>query len=110
MYAFWQLLRELWEVGHRVQAIVLNGEAVLVDFFVVIYDFATRNPAFNEYSVVSDFAVNEVVVWVVAPADFDCVVCVLCCPDLVLEDVKAVLVLLPLPVDAEDFCHGNFSK
>ena len=78
MYAFWQLLRELWKVGHGVQAIVLDGEAVFVDFFVVVYDFATRNPAFNEYSVVSDFAVNEVVVGVVSPADFDCVLCVVC--------------------------------
>ena len=110
MYAFWQLLRELWEVGHGVQAIVLNGEAVLVDLFVVVDDFLTCNPALNEDSVVSYFAVNEVVGRVVASADFDCVLCVLCCSDLILEHVEAVLVFLPLPVNAEDFCNGDFSK
>ena len=110
MDAFWQLLRELWEVGHGVQAVVLNGEAVFVDFFVVVYDFLTCDPSFNEDSVVSYFAVNEVVGRVVASADFDCVFCVLCCSDLILKDVKAVLILLPLPVNAEHFCDGDFSE
>ena len=110
MNAFWQLLRELWEVGHGVQAIVLNGEAVLVDLFVVVDDFLTCNPTLNEDSVVSYFAVNEVVGRVVAPANFDGVLCVLCRPDLILQHVKAVLVLLPLPVNAEHFCNGNFSE
>ena len=110
MYAFWQLLRELWEVGHGVQAIVLDGEAVLVNLFVVVDDFLTSNPTLDEDSVVSYFAVDEVVGRVVASADFDCVLCVLCCSDLILEHVKAVFVFLPLPVDAEHFCDGNFSK
>lgn len=110
MYAFWQLLRELWEVGHGVQAIVLDGEAVFVDFFVVVDDFLTCDPAFDEDSVVSYFAVNEIVGWVVAPANFDCVFCVLCCSDLILQHVEAVLVFLPFPVNAEHFCNGDFSK
>ena len=71
MYAFWQLLRELWKVCYGVQAIVLDGEAVLVDFFVVVDDFATRDPALNEDSVVSYFAEDEVVVGVVALTDFN---------------------------------------
>ena len=78
MYALWKRLRKLWKVGHGVQAIVLDGEAVLVDLFVVVDDFSTCNPALNEDSVVSYFAVNEVVVGVVAPADFDGVLCILC--------------------------------
>ena len=72
MDAFWQCLRELWQVGHGVQAVVLDGKAVLVDFFVVVDYFLTCDPSFDEDSVVSYFAVNEVVGWVVAPADFDC--------------------------------------
>ena len=71
MDAFWKLLRELWKVGHGVQAVVLDGEAVFVDFFVVVDYFLTCDPAFNEDSVVSYFAEDEVVVWVVAPADFN---------------------------------------
>ena len=110
MYAFWQLLRKLRKVGHGVQPIVLDGEAILVDFFVVVDDFLTCDPSFNEDSVVSYFAVYEVVGWVVAPADFDGVLCVLCCSDLILQHVKAVLVLLPLPVNPEDFCDGDFSE
>ena len=110
MYAFWQLLRKLRKVGHGVQPIVLDGEAILVDFFVVVDDFLTCDPSFDEDSVVSYFAVNDVVGRVVAPANFDGVLCVLCCPDLILKDIEAVLVLLPLPVNAEEFCNGNFSK
>ena len=71
MDAFWECLRELWKVGHGVQAVVLDGEAVFVDFFVVVDDFLTCDPAFDEDSVVSYFAEDEVVVWVVAPADFN---------------------------------------
>ena len=77
MYAFRKCLRKLWEVGHGVQAIVLDGEAILVYLFVVVDHFLTCDPSFNEDSVVSYFAVNEVVGWVVAFADFDCAFSVL---------------------------------
>ena len=110
MDAFWQLLRELWEVCHGVQAVVLDGEAILVNLFVVVDDFLTCDPSFDEDSVVSYFAVNEVVGRVVASADFDGVLCVLCCSDLVLKDIEAVLILLPLPINTEHFCNGDFSK
>ncbi len=110
MDAFWQLLRELWKVGHGVQAVVLNGKAVLMNLFVVVDYFLTCDPSFNQDTIVSYFAVNEVVRWVIAPADFNGSFGVLCCPDLILEDIEAVLVLLPFPIHAEHFRDSDFTE
>jgi hypothetical protein len=71
-------LRELWQVCQWVEAVVLDGETVGEYLLVVLNDFSACNPALNQNSVLSYFAEDEVVVGVVAPADFDCGIGVLC--------------------------------
>ena len=74
----WEELRKLWKVSNWVQAVVLDGETVGEYLVIVGDDFVSGDPSFDEDAVLSDFAEDEVVVWVVAFADFDCGLRVFC--------------------------------